>query len=242
MGHGMSPLKNRPTTLKGADRVEFDLDEFERAIEQDGYFATWSKALVCPNRDPLQDDHHRISCQLCNAAGFVYYSSVDIRVLASSFNANQKFLPESHYEPGTVYMTTRPQYKLSFWDKIELLNSEARYSEVKAIQSGTTTYRLRYAVTEVDYVVTSTGKYIDPSSITVTLDGKVEFSVVEPNTLEGDFFAISYKYHPIYIVIDLLHHVRDSRLTVSGVDVQADFPTQAVARLDYLVFDSGEGD
>ena len=47
----------------------------------------------------------------------------------------------------------------------------------------------------------------------------------------GSVYTVCYNYRPRYVVLDLIHHHRDS--TVEGQHYQ--FPVQALAKLDYLI-------
>lgn len=229
------PLAGQPSSLgKFASRVEFDVGEFERTLKEHGYDAVWSKAAFCPNREKDQDDHHRINCELCDTHGFVYFDPKSIRVLVTSFGTKQLFMPESRYEPGTAYFTTLPEHKLSFWDKMELQVAQARYSEVIKL-SRLLTYKLHYKAIDIAYVVTSKGKAVTDSA-TVDEDG----SLVLDELPTGDFISVTYTYHPVYLMIDLLHQVRSSRVTKSVEDKEVELPSQAVGRLDFLVRQEGE--
>jgi hypothetical protein len=225
------PVQGRPSVIQGGRRVEFDHAEFELLLEEQGYFARWTKAMLCPNRDTTQEDHHVIDCSLCGVNGFVYFDPIEIKVLVTSYGTKQLFMPESRYEPGTAYFTARSAYKLSFWDKIELLNAKTRFGEVKKVNPRSVNYKLKYPALSIERVLSNTGRVLNPPIIQP--DGSVTFAEAPG----GDFFSISYFYHPTYIMIDLLHSVRNSRTTVGSADEETNFPTQAVGRLDFLVRD-----
>lgn len=233
-------LQPRPSSLQGTtDRVEFNLTKFRQEIVDHGYEVTWSKASLCPNRDPLQDDHHRLNCAFCDENGFLYFDPItDIRMHFTSFGLRQLFMPESRYEPGQVFVTALPEHKLSFWDKIELTHSKARFSEVKEGQGSTVTYQLKYPVVSLTHVFTSDGDSLDVASITVNPNGTID---LPSSYAVGTFLSFTYEYRPVFIVQDLLHHVRDRRQTTLGTDTLTEFPVQAMAKLDFLVRDEGLG-
>ena len=63
----------------------------------------------------------------------------------------------------------------------------------------------------------------------VSADGaSIEWVASQPDA--GSFYSVCYDYRPRYVVLDLVHHHRDS--TVDGQHYQ--FPVQAVAKLDFL--------
>jgi len=230
-------LKRAASTLRGqqSSRVEFNLEDFIDTLNKQGYDVRWSKAMFCPNRDPDQEDHHKLDCDLCDFNGFVYFDPIELKALVTSYGTKQLFMPESRYEPGTAYFTTLPEHKLSFWDRIELLTAKTRFSEVTSMASfAGATAQLKYPALSIEKIITNVGKEIPNDSAVVLKDGRIRFS----ERPVDDFFSISYFYHPTYIMIDLLHSVRDSRITiVGGDDKEVDFPSQAVGRLEFLVRD-----
>ena len=233
----MSPLRTARTPFRGAnERVELDTPEFERVILQHGYDARWSKACLCPNRDPHQPDHHRVNCNICDHHGFLYYDPVETKAIVTSLGKKQLMLPESRYQPGMAYVSTLAQHKLSFWDKIELLTAETRFTQVVPLGAQLTkTYTLKYPATEILGVFIDDGDRAPAGAYSIDEAGRIVFSA-RP---QGNFISVSYKHHPVYILIDILHHIRDTRITVMAEDKEIELPTQAVAQLDFLVRDEG---
>jgi hypothetical protein len=229
------PLRTAPSTLKQAGRSEFDLDEFKRSITQHGYTAVWTKAALCPNRDPAQEDHHRISCELCDHHGFIYYEPTDIKVHITSLGLKQLFLPESRYQPGMAYFTTLPEHKLNFWDKVQLTTAKGRFSQVLKLSS-TRKYKLKYPALALQYAVLDNGTTLPVMSIGIDDAGAITIPTGVPST---GFLSVSFFYKPVYLLIDLVHQIRDSRLTEWTEDKEAEFPNQAVGQLDFLVRDEG---
>jgi hypothetical protein len=226
--------RNSSLSIAGSERVEFSLDEFKKAINSHGYYARWSKASICPNKDPNQDDHHIINCSFCDKNGFIYYDPIDIRVHVTSFGEKQLFMPESRYDVGTAYFTTLPEYKLSFWDKIELTTAQARFTQVLKVQG--ISYKLKYPALTIDHVITNRNVIVPNSEIAIQTDGTITFG----STIPGTYFSICFLYHPTYIMVDLLHQIRDSRNTVLTIDKELEYPSQAVGKLDFLVRDESE--
>ena len=225
------PLATRPSSLSEPDRVEFVLSNFEQALKDHGLDVVWSKATLCPNRDPTQPGHERLSCALCDENGWVYFDPQPIRVLAMSHALRQMFMPESRYEPGTAYVTAQAEHKLSFFDKLELTESKARFYQVVPVEG--VTYRLKYKVLEIVHIIKNDGTTIEPKAVLVNADGSITFG----DTPDAEFLSISYTHRPVYIVQDILHYIRNRRQTEAGSDVLREFPNQAMVKLDFLVRD-----
>lgn len=226
------PIATRPSSLAGTRGSELSLEEFKKRIDSFGYFMKWEKAALCPNRDPTQPGHHRLNCTQCDENGFVYFGAKNICGLITSFSTMQRFLPESRYEPGTAYLTTFPEDKLSFWDKVTLTKSTMRFTEVIKTVPQQLTYKLKYPVVDVEYMANNLGAVgnVEGDLVEATGGNLVFDSTVD----QGAFFTVSYTFNPVYVVIDLPHHVRDSRNFVDGSDLQRDYPRQATIKLDFL--------
>lgn len=226
------PLLDRPSSLQMVVRAEFSQAAFASLVQQYGYDVRWSKFIRCPNIDPKQPDHHRIGCTLCDRVGRVYYDPLVTRMIASSFATATQWNPESQYDRGTVYFTTLPDARVSFRDKIEMLSAEVRYSEV-VLLTATSSYALRFNPTSIESVLTSNGTLVDPASISLNGDGTITFAT-PPGTPS---VSIAYNHHPVYIVTDLMHVVRDSRTTVGGQDTPTAFNRQVAAQLQFILDD-----
>lgn len=227
------PLADAPSSLLQARRAEFDRSDFARLIRDHGHDVRWSKATLCPNRDPNQEDHHRLNCNVCDDNGYVYFDPTDTRMFMASFSDRQTFQAALMYEAGQVYVTAQPDEAVSFWDKIEVLDSTARFSEIVKLTTATT-YKLRYAAVSVARVVNNLGAVIAATTYRLDTAGQLVFTTLPA----GAFIAVSYTYRPAYIVLDMIHHVRDARQTEQCADVMRPFPVQAMAKLDWLVTQS----
>jgi hypothetical protein len=96
-------------------------------------------------------------------------------------------------------------------------------------------YTLKYPVISLAHAVTSRGVVVPLREIAVESGGSLTFA----SQPLGDFLAFSYFYRPTYIMLDLLHQIRDSRNTEAGASREFAYPSQAVGKLDFLVKDEG---
>jgi hypothetical protein len=168
---------------------------------------------------------------MCDNAGILYYSPTNIKAIVSGISVDMRYQAEGVYMPGSATFTVRSEYKLNFWDKLELTSSRLRFSEIIPADGGTIR-TLKYKVLSIDHIVSNNGTVY--SDATANSDGTISLP-----TVAGDFLSVSYYYRPAYIVLDVNHQIRDARTTVRSVDTQTEFPTQAVARLDFLVREDG---
>ena len=225
------------------ETVDFDRDGFTRFIADKGYEVTWEKAILCPNvpGNGLAPRDHALNCQICdNGLGFLYVDPIDTMMLMQGIKLNQSFYAYGRWDMGNMLVTAMPEYNITYWDRLTLCNGTSRFNERVVRNLNSTTDKLKYVPLSVDYLawVNRSGvltKFNSDVDFTISVDGAIEwYGSNQPDA--GSFYAISYKFRPRYVVMDLVHHHRDS--TVDGVHFE--FPVQAVAKMDFLIRDESK--
>lgn len=218
--------------------VDFDRDAFTRFIADKGYEVTWEKSVFCPNVGGLSPRDHVLNCQLCDhGLGFLYIDPVETRMLMQGIKLNQSFFAYGRWDMGNMLVTAEPEFNINFGDRLTLSNGVARFPERVVRTKGSTSDKLKYEPLSIDHIswVGRDGSLvvIDPTEVTI-VDDTIVWAGTQPDA--GSFYSISYMYRPRYVVMDLIHHHRDS--TIAGTHYQ--FPVQAVAKLDFLIRDESK--
>jgi hypothetical protein len=217
--------------------VDFDRDQFTRFINEKGYGLVWEKAVLCPNvpGTGLAPRDHAIGCTFCDEHGFIYVDPVPTRMLMQGVRLNQSFFAYGRWDAGNMLVTAEPEFTIDYHDRLTLTNGVGRFTQRLVRQPGAMD-RLKYEALCFHHVawVSRAGvlaAFAQGVDFQVSADGSsIEWSgASQPDA--GSFYSVCYDYRPRYVVLDLVHHHRDS--TVEGVHYQ--FPVQAVAKLDFLV-------
>lgn len=219
--------------------VDFDRDEFTRFIADKGYKVTWEKAILCPNvpGTGLSPRDHVMNCQVCEGRGFVYVQPCETAMLMQGIKLNQSFYAYGRWDMGNMMVTAEPGFVLDYFDRLTILNGISRFTQRLVRQPDVTSDVFKYSPLCVDYVA-----WVDRSGSLVVFENDADFTVSatgitwsanQPDA--GSFYSVGYTYRPRYVVLDLVHHHRDS--TVEGKHYM--FPVQAVAKLDYLIRNEG---
>lgn len=222
--------------------VDFDRDQFTRFIADKGYDVTWEKAVLCPNAPGtgLAPRDHAIACPFCDGRGFIYVDATPTRMLMQGIRLNQSFFAYGRWDMGNMLVTAEPEFTVDYFDRLTLRNGIGRFTQRLVRQPGAVPDRLKYAPLCFHHVAG-----VDRSRRLVTFTQGVDFQVTaDGESIEwpgasqpdaGGFYSVCYDYRPRYVVLDLVHHHRDS--TIGGQHYQ--FPVQAVAKLDYLTRNEG---
>lgn len=219
--------------------VDFDRDAFTRFIADKGYEVTWEKAVPCPNVGGLAPRDHVIGCKICdNSLGFLYVDPIPTRMLMQGIKLSQSHFAYGRWDMGNMLVTSEPEFNINYWDRLTLSNGVARFPERVTRTKGSDRDKLKYAPLSIDYICwvgrDGTLSTIDATEVTIVDDTIVWAGTNQPDA--GTIYSISYVFRPRYVVLDLLHHHRDS--TIAGVHYQ--FPVQAVAKLDFLIRDESK--
>ena len=228
----------------GAFRNDFFPQAFAQAIDSKGYRCRWEKAIFCANRGEEDIDRHKLDCKACHD-GYVYYDPITVEALLTSMSLKEFFRTEGRFDVGTVLVTLKSDFRISFWDRLTLLDSRMRYTEVFKRNRVGLVDKLKYKALVVERLYTFTKinhitDYVYGTDYTLDEHGDVLWS--NP-PLAGATLGISYFRNPAYIILDLPHHVRDTQIAKPGSTQAAtpgkftEMPMQGMAKLDFLVRD-----
>jgi hypothetical protein len=247
--NGRAPGDPSPAGQAGADlnrfRVDFDRDKFTRLLLDKGYEVTWSKAQFCPNRSGPSPRDHDINCTICDSSGFLYFDPIDTRMLMTSLAVNEQYYAFGRFDSGKHNVTALPEFKLSFWDKLEMTKSVGRFTQLLMRQPGTMQDVAKYEALELVNVtwVNESTEAVETALIGVEVtivDGEIVWTDDTRRPNDRQLYSVAYTYRPQYIITDLPHHVRDTYVSVSDKDSHVEMPVSAIAELNFLIRDEGE--
>jgi len=225
----------------GIVRMDFLTPDFSALIDNKGYDAVWERALPCPcakRQGAVQS-----TCRNCGGTGWVFINPMQIKVVAQSINKDTKYKEWSQERLGTASFTVRPEYHLSFMDKLTLLNSSTRSCENRIVYYQDNKFLIN-VVYPIDSVI-EIFKFVSPFEPLVLIDASnytiqgrfVSFSnnVVK----QGDSLTISYDHKVQYHILDLNHDVRNTiLLDDKSREEGLLLPVSAVGRRVDLVIDA----
>lgn len=227
-------LKSQFTGASFLEKFRVDLQPamFEKMIADHGYKVTWEKNIPCPNR--LEDIHeHDVNCTVCNGLGFLYYDTQNTEMAMVSISLREIFMQAGKFLPGMVMVTSHAKDKIARWDRLTLQESQLRYSEPIRRSDKGSFDRTKYEIVSVLTIRDSLRTYTEDVDFEVETHGITWI----PGNVPTKFYSISYMYRPVYVVLDLLHAIRDQHVLTEGTDQNRQLPIQAVAQLEFLIGD-----
>lgn len=229
-----------------------DVEDFIALGRSQGYNVRWEKALLCPRRTDNDIYKHDLNCTVCeNRAGFIYYDPLEVeevgstkplRALVTGIPQQQRYTVSGLLDVGSAYISLHPGMKPSFMDRITLLDSKIRVSEIVQKKDGAVD-ELKYGALAINdgggVIVAIDEEGVDRTSqLTINGDGDIVWTGSRPK--KDTFFSISYYRRAAFIVLDLPHMVRDNierKIGPAANEFVTDLGLQVLAKLDFLVKD-----
>jgi hypothetical protein len=235
-------ISQTPASTVGKPRVDFNLSDFDAAIQTKGYDVIIEKAFKCAcntrsNTSALTD------CQNCGGVQYVFVNPTQTRVIMHSMNNNTEHKDWTEAKIGTVSVTTREVDKLGFMDKITVLDGSTAYQErlYPSTVDGTTYSYSLYPVVEVEAMFLFVNSATQLTKLEVNTDYTISNNVVTfvNASLDGSTVTIRYRHRPVYYVIDIPRDTMNSpiRSKTTGKNEDITFPIHGIARRSHYVLD-----
>jgi len=156
---------------------DFEKPEFEGAIRDKGYDAIFEKAYLCPCKSKGSTDHLNI-CKNCGGVGWIFCNPTKTKFIITGIAAESKLREAALREwglidGGVVNVTALNENKLSFMDRVRLLDATAEHNQILYPQE-TDDETQFFAYTQYDIVS------ID--NITLFVDEETQLQRLSPNT------------------------------------------------------------
>lgn len=242
------------------ERSDFFDWRFESLIETKGIRLAWERCAHCPcapiNAQTKQPDP---TCTLCGGTGWLRFipgTPVLVKNLIGEFDALQTAILGTTGVPiygivtnidakdvpydrigarleGVAQISVRHENKLSYYDRLTMLDATMAYSE--AIDSdGASTTKATYPIRQVNLLRSFGTIYAEVTHFNV-VNGVIVW-VTPP--AKGARLTLHYLLHPVYRVIEHPHASRITQIrqkTKLQTGTPTHLPVQAIVRLEMML-------
>jgi len=240
-----------PPQLVGHPQVRLVKSDFEALIEQKGYRVWHDKSIKCPCSSS-SGAANQSSCKNCGGAGWFYVNRTTTRMVVQSMNINTGQKVWSEERLGTANITARDVDRLSFMDRITLLDSVSEYSQVifpkKQPDTNQLYGTLRYNPTLIYcvflYLAVDQKPRLLVEDTDFTIDrNQIKLLGINYNTINNPTISVRYTHLGEYTVLDLPRDIITSQIKdpldfSKSKDVQ--FPISAVGRRSHYMPDRND--
>lgn len=243
-------ISQTPPSLVAKPQVRLNKSNFEALIEQKGYRVWHDKAIKCPCSSK-SGSSPQSNCRSCGGAGWFYVNRTLTRMVVQSMNLNSGYKEWSEEKLGNANITARDVDKLSFMDRITLLDSETEYSQVLFLQKQPDQNKLygnlRYDPTKIYCIFLYTSVNTKPILLVEAIDYEVERNKIKllklSTSLEEPTISVRYTHRAEYTIIDLPRDIMTSQIkdpvdSSRSKDVQ--FPLSAIGRRSHYMLDRSD--
>jgi len=239
--------KQVPPSLIQKPEVNMVKSDFDALIQQKGYDVYHDHAVKCPcsSKDGAAPQP---TCQNCGGSGWFYVNRIKTRMVFQSMNVNTKLKEWSQERLGTVNITARSEDRISFMDRLTLIDSESEHSQVVFLKKQPDTTKLygtlRYNPIEFYSVFLYKGvsqkHQLLIEGVDFTVDrNQIKLLLIDDGDMANPTISIRYKHQAEYTVLDLPRDVMVATIkdecTRKNKDVQ--FPISAVGRRSHYMID-----
>lgn len=218
------------------DQVRLEIDSFNKLVRIYGYSVEVERTMKCPcYSESTQGFLPR--CVNCLGKGRAVIETERMNILLQDMNVDTNFVSWSEVMEGMVTITSLNTDRLTFGDRIFLLNEVSLYSETHKVNNEKK-IKLFYCPAEIKraYLFVNETTALTPLSI-----GEIK---IENDTLtfnqsgieEGNRVSVWYEYTPSYDVLDVpREHIaqigRDKYRSFS----RRQFPLKCIAKRSHFV-------
>jgi hypothetical protein len=239
-----------PASIVGKPDVNLVKSDFDALIEQKGYDVWHDHAIKCPCASK-NGASPQSSCKNCGGSGWFYINRTKTRIVLQSMNVNTQQKEWSEERLGTANITARSEDRLSFMDRLTLINSESEHSQVVFLEKQPDTNKLygtlRYNPVEVYsiflYQGVNTPHKLLEKDVDYNIDrNQIKLVNIEYGSVANPTISVRYRHNAEYTVLDLPRDVMVSTIkdpcTNEKKDVQ--FPISAIGRRSHYMLDRND--
>ena len=233
--------------------------DFDKLFIEYGYDCELEKALYCPcrNRSTGQPLPH---CKNCMGTGWFFINKTKTRLVVQNVNKNTEYKDWTETDRGMANVIARNIDRLSFMDRITVLDLEVTFNQILRVQNNAannTLYAyLYYYPLEIEYVYLFDGAdnklmFLEPDVhytivenriiLDNSLSSKFSVNLVSINE-DGEYLSISirYKHNPQYCVVDIPREAtrRREKECATGDRILNNLPISAMVRKTHFIIDA----
>lgn len=109
-------------------RVDFNRNDFDNIIYQKGRDVLFEKSLLCPCKG--KSTNQQSNCKNCGGTGYIFYNPKKTRMVVQGLSVVSETKAWSEESRGTVNITCNDDERLSYMDRITILDGTAIHQEV----------------------------------------------------------------------------------------------------------------
>lgn len=234
----------------GNPQATWDRKKFDDLISDKGYECFIERALKCPcNNTPT--GQAMSDCMNCGGTGWFFIDKQKTAVVCQAMSHRTKYEVWTAANMGIVNISTRPQDKLGFMDRVTLVDLESWFSQVLSLKLSATDPTKYFSfliyvpikVFEI-YIFESSAKplvYLEVDNYTIDCGSNkilINKTYLDNLGITKPVITIRYTHNPTYHIIDVNRDLIKQK-SISNVDVQVvNFPLNCIGKRAHYILDA----
>jgi hypothetical protein len=237
-------IKNRVFNSISSIPSDFTPSDFEAAIRDQGYNVIFERRISCPCQTERADN--LTNCLNCGGSGYLWINPISTKMVLSGKNLDKNYVDIGQQDLGKVMISAFSKDKLSFFDKITLLDGEAEHSETVYAKKNSENDRFiiftHYDIDTVFYIA----RFVSPTEKLVRLIEDQDYIYSNNSIILSESFnsfseplsiTIRYIHSPVYYVVDMARDVMNVKVEGANGRVSMKMPVLGIGQRSHLIKD-----
>lgn len=243
------PIIQTPLVSNPTDKIEFTPKSFNSGVQNHGLKVWIDKAIRCPCLDKATGSAQS-DCSNCGGTSWVFVNRFESRAILQSINSNTKYTDWTEQNLGTVSVTARNIDRLSFMDRITIIDARAIFNEILRPSQFQSEFK---AITIYEPVeILELWLFNDSNEPLIKLDETqysflknvltIDYSVTKLIQAQEVSISVKYEHQPMYHIIDINRDIMliEKRAKCNDTDSESmqNLPVLAIGRRAHYVLDA----
>lgn len=254
-------ILTKPIRPDQSINADFNLSEVESTVRNKGYDCIWEKAYLCPCKSRESD--HLNTCKNCGGTGWVFANPTKTKMIITSIQLDAKLKEAALREwgmmdLGTVKVTALNEDKLTYMDRITILDATAEHQQILYPQltadkngesesdsglEGQLFAFTKYDIVDIDYIGLFQGageklKRLEYNTDYIYRDNILLLGA-QYDALVDPCITVRYVHRPTYHITDLLREsFTSTQFSQNQGQVKMKLPIHALAKRAHLITDA----
>ena len=222
------------SNFNNTGRVNLNVEDFDRLLEQKGVRVKVYRSMFCPNEKSIDGSEHELDCPLCRGSQFIDVDPICTLAFLQGQTEDTNQLPEGLHDRDTIFATFERGIELQYFTLVELQDFDDTYFQRIQRQAGQVDM-LKYQAKCVNVIVGSSGKrFYQDKDFTLDVNGNVKWKANKgPQT--NEIYSINYQIAKQFRAIKAQHVERYTQVRKVDQIEMVKLPEQWILEKDYLV-------
>ena len=229
--------------------ADFVLSEIEATIRDKGYDVIVEKAYLCPCKGKSTPAPLNV-CRNCGGSGWLFANPTKTKMIITGITSDSKLKEAAlrdwgMIDSGTIKVTALDSDKLTYMDRIVVLDATAEHNEILYPTLNDTDTSLfaftQYDILSVDFIALFQGTNVALQRLSEPTDYSFIDNIItlaaSYNNLTNSSVTIRYQHRPVFHIIDVLRESMTSTKGQFGSQQKLVMPVHAIAKRAHLIKD-----